>query len=238
VEVVDLWVEVGASSAEEASSLGIRVGDPVLAKPGLQTLSGGRILSKALDNRIGCAVVLEIAEGLKPEGLDFTLYLAASVQEEIGSRGAGMLGEKLSPSIALVLDTVAGLGAGSQGPAGIARLGRGPVLRVADFIPDWVMGAHYSPAIRRHLRGLAEEAGIPCQEDVAQTWTDAATLHRSGAGVPTAGLLVPRLHAHSPAEVADLADIEAASRLASAFVSSLDAKAVLTLRGGRLLGGP
>lgn len=238
LEVEGLWVEVGASSAEEALGLGIRIGDPVLAVPGLKRLAGGRILSKALDNRIGCALLVAIAEEIEPSGLDFTLYLAASVQEEIGSRGAKVLGESLRPSIALVFDTVSGVGALTEGASGLPRLGRGPVIRAADFMPDWVMGAHYSLPIRRRLKSLAEEAGIAYQEDVASTWTDAATLHLSGGGVPTGGLFVPRLHSHSPCEVADLGDIEAAARLALAFVTSLDAKGLEALRGGWSVGAP
>lgn len=235
VEIEDLWVEVGASSAEEAAALGVRVGDPVLARPGLQRLAGGRILSKALDNRIGCVILIAIAEVLDTSGLDYTLYLAASAQEEVGSRGASVLGNRLRPSLALVLDTVASRGAESRGPAGLARLGRGPVIRAADCMFDWVMGAHYSPSVRRHLRSLAESSRIPYQEDVADTWTDSATLHLTGEGVPLGGLFVPRIHAHSPSEVADLADIESAAELAKAFVSSMSAELVLSLRGGRVL---
>ncbi len=209
----DLWVDVGAATGDEALSLGIRVGDPILFQPNFRCLSGSVVLSKALDNRASLAAMLiamrEIAEN-KP---DFSVYFVGSVMEEVGLRGAGVAANSIQPHAAIAMDTVPGEDPTTE-PAQVAvAVGKGPTIRIADS------ATLYCRRLTEAIVDCAEEKGIPYQREVSTVKTDAGTIHLSGRGVPSAGVYIPRRNAHSPAEVASLADMENAARLLVSFCS-------------------
>lgn len=218
VNIADLWIDVGADSREEAAALGIRVGDPVVYRRHFELLAGGKFAAKAIDDRAGCAVLLAVAEKLAAESLDYTVYLVATTQEEIGSRGAKAAAAGLTPDIAIVLDTVPAADPYTPSQQASAFLGGGPVIRTADFMPQYMIGAIYSAKIIKRLRQAAATAGIPYQEDVFRTWTDSAAINASGAGIPCGGVYMPRRCSHAPVEVADIGDIARAAELVCEFL--------------------
>ena len=225
----DLWIEVGARSAAEVRELGVQVGDCIVFRPNFRELGNGYIASKSIDDRAGCAILLQLAEALRDRRLDYELYLVACVQEEVGSRGAGVAARTLQPHLALVVDGVSAREPGMPANRAPVVLGGGPVLRSADLLHGF-LGTLYSPRLRRRLAATAERLGMPYQFDVARTWTDASTIHTIAEGVPTAGLFIPRRGSHSPVEVACVADIENAFRLVQAFLINLTCDSIDELR--------
>ncbi len=220
VEVSDLWIDVGAEDRAHAERMGIRVGDPVTYRPNFRS-ENGLMFGKALDNRIGLALLADMARRLSAGRLPFDVYLVATVQEEIGSRGAKTAAEAVNPTIALMVDTVSAIDAVARPPQATAFIGRGPVLRTLDFrAPN--QGTVYSRKIREFLIRIAEQHNLPYQLDVFRTWTDATTIHVAREGIATQGLFVPRRYSHSPVEVSHLRDVEVTAELIWNFLASLD----------------
>lgn len=217
----ELWIETGANTAEEVSALGVQIGDSIAFRPNFQKLANGYFSSKSIDDRVGCAILLHLAERLKSKQLDYQLYLTASVQEEVGARGAGVAARRINPDIALIIDTVPAGEPLMQRHRATAIVGRGPVLRAMDTLPTF-QGTLYSPRLRRLLKDVAERQKIPYQIDVAQTWTDASAIHVQSEGIPCAGIFIPRHGGHSALEIASMSDVENALQLIDAFLTGLD----------------
>lgn len=228
VEATDLWIQVGAESADEARALGVRIGDLVTYRPNFQELAGGYVASKALDDRAGLAVLLEALERLPPRR-DFDLYVVGAAQEEIGSRGARVAAQTLMPQIAVSVDTVAGAEPGTPFARATEASGGGPVIRAWEWVSTSLMGTAYHRGLFRRLQDVAEAHGIPHQLDIARTWTDACGTNVVGHGVPTAGIYMARRCAHSPCEIAKLSDFEHAARLLTAFLGDLTGREVREL---------
>lgn len=223
INIADLWVDVGANSREEVAAFGIRIGDAIVYRRHFDLLSGGRFTAKAIDDRAGCAVLLALAEALASKPLEYTLVLAAVTQEEIGSRGAKVAAQRLAPDLGLAIDTVPAADPFTPVQQANARIGGGPVIRTADFLPVPLVGTVYSRKLVRRLRSAAEANGIAYQEDVFRTWTDAAHATTSGGGVPFGGVYMPRRCSHAPVEVADISDIARTAQLVEAFLRDLKA---------------
>jgi putative aminopeptidase FrvX len=229
ISVHDLWIDVGAGTAEQVGEIGIEVGDFIVYHPNYQELGRGYVVSKALDNRMGCAVLRELAKELKAASLDYTIYLVAATQEEIGSRGARVAAQSLRPDLALVIDTVPGADPATPPQQVANQLGQGPVIRTMDFLPN-MMGTIYSRKIRDRLIDTAKRGNIPFQTDIFRTWTDAATVHMEGGGIPTGGIFIPRRCSHSPTEIAHIEDMNHAYKLSLSFLSELNGNAIEEMR--------
>jgi endoglucanase len=220
VNVSDLWIDLGAKSDAEVRSLGIQIGDPVVFHPNFNPINEDSIISKAIDNRAGCAVLIHTAERMKSKKLDYTLYLVAAVQEEIGSRGAKVIAQALQPDMAIVIDTSPGADPATPPQQATAECGKGPILRSMDIFSN-NQGTIYSRKIRRRTIAVAEKYGLPYQRDIFRTWTDASTIHTAGKGIPTAGIYIPRRNSHSPAELVKWSDVENAADLLFHFLEEL-----------------
>ncbi|MBI5166914.1 MAG: M42 family metallopeptidase [candidate division NC10 bacterium] len=227
--VFDLWIDVGARSRRQVERMGIRIGDPVVFQRNFQKLGNGFFTSPAIDDRAGCAILICLLERLRRAKLDYDLYVVATVQEEIGSRGAKVAAQRLQPDLALVIDTVPAADPATGRERATAKVEGGPVIRTMDVMPLMV-GTVYSKNLHRHLLGLAEKKGIPYQLDIFRTWTDAASIHTTGTGIPTAGIYIPRRNSHSPAEVAHIRDIEDTLRLVLEFVKGLSPNLIEKLK--------
>lgn len=214
-----LHVDVGADSAEQVRALGIGEGDPVAFDAPLIRLAEQRVTGKALDNRIGCAVLLELFSALAGTELPVTLLGAAVVQEEIGMRGARMVAERCRPDLAVAVDTVPADDTAPGGLSAPVRLGHGPVVQLAEGVMAAYVGTVHHPAIRRLIQGAAAALAQPLQYSVSTHWTtDAAQVHTSAGGIPTGFVSIPRRYAHSAGEVLDLADGAAAVRVLAEVV--------------------
>jgi endoglucanase len=225
----DLWIDVGATSAEEVAEIGIEIGDFIVYHPNYQELGRGYVVSKALDDRMGCTVLRELARDLKSGSFDYTVYLVAATQEEIGSRGARVAAQSLRPDLALILDTVPGADLTIPPQQATAQLGKGPVIRTMDFLPT-MLGTIYSRKIRDRLIDTAKRHTIPYQTDIFRTWTDAATVHMEGDGIPCGGIFIPRRCSHAPTEIAHIEDMNNAHKLSLAFLSELDSTVIEDMR--------
>ena len=218
----DLWVDVGAASGEEVAELGIRPGDPMVVDAGLVSLAGDRIVSRAIDNRVGAYVVLEALRLLADDPPAAEPVAVATTQEEIGVTGGGARSSAfhLEPDVALVVDVtfstdVPGV---DKKELGDHRVGGGPVL---------TRGSAAHPVVVRRLEELAEAEGIPftIQAQPRATRTDADAIFLTRGGVPTGLVSVPNRYMHSPNEMVSVEDLHRTARLLAAFVRSLEADA-------------
>jgi len=211
----DLWVDVGARDRAAALERGIRVGDPGVVDCTLVELGGGLIASRAVDNRIGAFVVLEVLRALNAgERPGAEVVAVATTQEEIGFHGGGARASAyaLDPRVALVVD----LTFSSDAPGiekkqvGEHKLGSGPVL---------ARGSAIHPLVFERLAETAEAEGIPytIQASPRFTSTDADAIYLQRAGVATGVVSIPNRYMHSPNEVVSIDDIEATVRLMAAF---------------------
>lgn len=223
LEAADLWVHLGAASAEEATALGVRIGDLITYRANFEELAGGWVASKALDNRAGLAVVLEALRHLPPRRA-FDLHVVGAAQEEVGSRGARVAAQSLRPQVAVSVDTVAGAEPGTPRARAAQVSGEGPVIRAWEWMSGSMTGTAYHRALFERLQDLAAAAAIPHQLDIARTWTDACGMASVGHGIPTAGIYIPRRCAHSPCEIAKLSDLENAAKLLGAFLANLEGR--------------
>jgi endoglucanase len=217
----DLWIDIGTASREEVLTMGIHHGTPVVFYPNFELVGDGFVISKAIDNRIGCALLLKTLEALAHTTLDVDLYVTAVVQEEVGSRGARVAARRIAPDWAVTLDTVPARDPSALPQKTTAEMGKGPVFRTMEALPN-MMGTLFSERICERLIAVSEAEGLPYQHDIFNTWSDAAEISLAGTqGVSMGGIFVPRRYAHSPAEMMKMSDLEAAQALVVAFLVSL-----------------
>ncbi len=220
ISVSELWIDVGAESAEEVRSWGIEIGDPIVYHPHFQWVGKDTVISKSIDNRVGCAILIELAERMKKEKIDYQLFLVAAVQEEVGSRGAKVAAQALDPNMAIVVDTVPAADPITPPQLATDECGKGPVIRSMD-VNALGQGTIYSKKIRQRLISTAIKHNIPHQKDIFRTWTDASTIHTSGKGIPCGGVYIPRRYSHSPAELVKWSDVERTADLLYLFLNEL-----------------
>lgn len=200
ITVEDLFIDVGASTREEALTMGVGIGSPATFAPRFEDL-GGCVAGKALDDRVGCYVLIESLRGYSgPER--GTLVAAFTVQEETGLRGALALAHRLQPDYAVALEgTIANDVPGTPADRVITRLGSGPALRVMDRT------IVASSELLSHIAALAEREGIPYQLQISPySGTDAGGFVHYGSAATA--ISVPVRYIHSPVSIARKSDIE------------------------------
>jgi putative aminopeptidase FrvX len=218
VELKGLHIDIGAADGDEAASM-VRVGDPVVIAAEPLRMAGRRLASRSLDNRLGAYVALEALRRCQERGsLAGSFAAIAAVQEEVGLFGARTSAFSVRPHLALAIDVTHATDAPGidEKEIGSHALGSGPVL---------FRGSTLSPKVFELLVEAAETAGIEHTVGATgnSTGTDADALQISRSGVPTGLLAIPLRYMHSPVEMVDLADVEAAVELVAAFASRLDA---------------
>ena len=220
ITLSELWIDVGAESAEEVRRWGIEIGDPIVFHPNFQSIGKDTIITKAIDNRAGCAILIDLAEKMKGQKKDYQLLLVAAVQEEVGSRGAKVAAQSLGPDMAIVIDTVPASDPITPPQQATGECGKGPVIRSMDVSASG-QGTIYSKKIRQRLVATALKHRIPHQKDIFRTWTDASTIHASGKGIPCGGVYIPRRYSHSAVELAKWSDVEKTAKLLYLFLKEL-----------------
>ena len=225
-DVTDMYIDVGASSADDVARMGIRVGDPVTFIGELVEFTGGdRVCGKAMDDRLGVAVLIQLLAELPSTAPFGTVCAVGTVLEQVGLRGAVMAAYRLQPDYAIAID---GLSAGdtpdSSPTQDIAvRAGEGPVVLLAASTGAF-RGSIAHPAMKRYLLQAAEREGIPVQL-ATHIWrgsTEAASIHLVREGIPTISVGVPRRYSYSANEVIDLNDAARAVRLLARFVTEME----------------
>lgn len=223
----NLWVDVGAGSAEEVTDMGLRVGDPMVLAQKMVRLAGDRIASRAIDDRIGAYVVLEAARLVARAGSRAAVTAVATAQEEIGYSGGGARTSaySLRPDVALVVDVTFSTDVPDveKKELGDHKIGGGPVLSRGSAAHEQVFSL---------LAQVAEEEGIPysVQASPKYTRTDADGIFLTRAGVPTGLISVPNRYMHSPNEIVSLADLDNTARLLAAFIGRLTPETDFTPR--------
>jgi endoglucanase len=218
VELKGLHIDIGAADRDEAAEI-VRIGDPVVVAAEPQPLAGGRLVSRAMDNRLGAYVALEALRRCHERGsLQGSFAAVAAVQEEIGLYGARTSAFEVRPDLAIAIDVTHATDAPGidEKQEGSHALGSGPAIG---------RGSTLSPKVFELLVETAEEAEI--EHTIAAsgrgTSTDADAIQISRSGVPTGLVSIPLRYMHSPVELVDLADVEATVELIAAFAARLDA---------------
>ncbi len=209
----ELFVDVGATSREEVERLGVRIGSPAVIAYPFERLNERCVMGKALDDRVGCAVLVEVLEALTDEELELTLVVNFAVCEEVGLRGARTAAFQIEPAVALALEgTVAADVPGVPPTRRPTALGKGPAITVMD------RSLIAPPRLVEFLARLAQEEGVPYQYKVPPFGaTDAGAIQQTKGGALAGVLSVPCRYIHSPVSVMRLDDFENAVRLTAAF---------------------
>jgi endoglucanase len=221
----DLFVDIGTASREQSEALGVRVGQVATFRRTGELLNGTRIFTgKAVDDRAGCAVMVEVMRRLADSPVTSTVCATASVQEEVGLRGALVAGTRVQPDIALALDvTVCGDTPGVEFRRSPVKLGAGPAIKYYDAA-DWT-GAPVPRRLTQRLEQAADRAGLAYQREVLfGGGTDAWTIATSGHGVLAGCVSVPSRYIHSAVGCVHLDDLEGCVTLVLEFLAGLDSE--------------
>lgn len=213
-DFADLIFDIGAESKQAVLDSGIEVGDMVLPKNQfLLNYNQTKVMSKAVDNRWGCGMALELIRDFNDVELSFNLIIGATVQEEVGLRGAGTTVFKFKPDMFVALDA-SPLNDLSDARAS-GKMGEGFLIRLFD--PRNIMG----PKLFKYFKAVAEDNNIKYQVYIAKGGTDAARALDSNDGIIATTIGLPARYIHSTIAMFDLKDHEAAFLMARALINTL-----------------
>ncbi len=202
-----LYVDIGAENKEEALKK-VKVGEFGIFHREFEDL-GDRLIAKSMDDRVGCAVLIEALK--KIQNPKNTLYFVFTAQEEVGLRGARTAAYGLEPDLGIALDVTL-TGDMPEARRMAVSLGKGAAIKVKDSS----LITH--PKVKDLLVTLAEENKIPYQMEVLEAGgTDAGAIHLTKAGVPSGAISIPTRYVHSPSEMVDMRDVEACVNLVVAL---------------------
>lgn len=206
----EFYIDIGCETAEEAEKL-VEKGDFITFQTEALEFGDGLLKSKAIDDRIGCAVMVELMERELPMDVTFVF----TVQEEVGARGAFGATFAVKPEMALILEgTTAADLAGVDESKKVCRVGGGPVVPFMDG------GSIYDRQLFEELRDLAEENHIPWQtKEYISGGTDAQVIQRRGAGCRVGAISAAVRYLHAPTSVISLKDCENILALAEKFIA-------------------
>lgn len=221
-EIKDLWIDIGAADQAEAKKL-VRIGDSVTVELRFQAMRNQLAVSPGMDDKCGVWVVLEALRRVDKSKLKCAVYAVATVQEEIGLRGATTSAFGIDPHVGVAVDVTHATDCPTidKRANGDIRLGKGPVV---------CRGPNMNPKVVERLLQAAKEREIPHQLDASGrgTGTDANALQITRAGVATGLVSIPNRYMHSPVEMLSLADLDRAAELLAHFLENLPADANFT----------
>ena len=218
LKLKDMYIDIGATDKKDAESM-ISLGDYAVFD-GKFTLFGDNLAkSKALDDRVGCAVLLKL---MNEKHFDSDIYYAFTVQEETGLRGAAVAAYGVKPDIALVIEgTTCSDVYGSKEHNSVTTIGGGAAMTAMDRAA--ISDRNYFDYIIK----TADKYNIPLQiKRTTMGGTDAGSIQRSRCGVPTAVLAVPCRYIHSPVSVMSMHDFECTERLAEAVLRDMEGSGI------------
>ncbi|MGE7306800.1 M42 family metallopeptidase [Priestia megaterium] len=214
----EMFIDIGANDKDQVKQWGIKVGDPIIPICPFELLpDNDTILAKALDNRAGCYLALEVLKQIREINHSNTVYCGATVQEEVGLRGAATAPYIMEPDLSIAVD----VGIAQDGPSdnsNKAKLGSGPLITFLDssLIP------HIS--LRDLVIEIAEKNSIPYQVDIMLGGgTDAGRFHLFKKGVPTIVIGVAARYIHSHVSMISKKDLENSAKLLTELIKELDA---------------
>lgn len=224
MEIKNMLIDIGADDREDALKIGVRPGDTIVPIcPFTPMANEKKILAKAWDNRYGCGLAIELLKEVKDIELPNELYSGATVQEEVGLRGAQSAANMIQPDIFYALDaSPANEMTGDDKEFG--QLGKGALLRIFDR----TMITHRG--MREFVLDIAESNDIPYQYFVSQGGTDAGRVHIANAGVPSAVIGICARYIHTSASIIHVDDYAAAKQLLIELVKNTDQATVEEIR--------
>ena len=219
VDIKNMYIDIGVGSKEEAKEAGIELGNMITPYSEFESLANDKYLTaKAFDNRYGCALAVDVLQQLKDENIDINLYAGATVQEEVGLRGAKVAANLIKPDLAIAVDVgVAYDVPGMTSEKNEGKLGDGPLA----ILMDATSIAHNG--LRKHIKDVAEHHNIPVQwATTPGGGTDAGSIHVANEGIPTITIGVPLRYMHSNVSVLNIDDYTNSVRLITEIVRSLN----------------
>ncbi len=225
IPVADLFIDIGARDAAEVRAAGIDVGTPVVYAPRAMEIGASRIAGTSVDDRAGCAVLVEVGRALAAKPPAATVHCVFSVQEEFNLRGAMIAAEALQPDIAIQLDLMLATDTPDLAGRGECGLGGGPTMSLYNFHGRGTLnGLIPHPALVDLFQRVAAASDIPLQRSAqVGVLTDSAYVQLVGKGVACLDLGFPMRYSHSPMEVCDLGDLELLARLLIAGIGDMGA---------------
>ncbi|NEU29985.1 M42 family metallopeptidase [bacterium LRH843] len=218
MDIKQMYIDIGADDREDAVQIGIKPGQQIVPIcPFTPMANKKKILAKAWDNRYGVGLAIELLKELKDEKLDNILYSGATVQEEVGLRGAQTAANMVKPDIFYALDASPANDATGVKDA-FGKLGAGALLRIFDR----TMITHRG--MREFVLDTAETNNIPYQYFISQGGTDAGRVHTMGEGVPSAVIGICSRYIHTAASIIHIDDYAAAKELLIKLVKGTDAR--------------
>lgn len=195
-----MFIDIGVSSREEALKK-VNIGEMAVCYRQCNII-GDHIVSKALDDRAGCAVLIKVLQNLKTT--KYRTYFVFTVQEEVGLRGAKTSAFGIEPDMAIAVDLTF-TGDTPEAAKMPVKLGYGPAVKVKDN------SVLCHPKVKEYLINSAEAIHAPYQREVLEFGgTDAGAIHLTRSGVPSGGLSIPARYIHSPSEMVSIKDMEVA----------------------------
>ncbi|MCP3762513.1 M42 family metallopeptidase [Domibacillus sp. A3M-37] len=226
VDIKDMFIDIGASSREEATEWGIRPGDMVVPYFEFTVMNNEKmLLAKAWDNRIGCAIAIDVMKYVQNKQHANVVYGVGTVQEEVGLRGAKTSAHQIGPDIAFGVDVgIAGDTPGVTEKEAMGKMGKGPQI----ILYDASMVSH--KGLRDFVTDVADELNIPYQYDsMAGGGTDSGEIHMTANGVPTLSVTIATRYIHSHAAMLHRDDYENAVKLLGEVILRLDRDTVNTI---------
>jgi putative aminopeptidase FrvX len=220
-EVHELFVDIGAKSKAEVESRGIRIGHPAIYTDTPEELIAGRIVGRAIDNRIGGFILSQVLANLsnQQERPTATVFTVNAVHEEIGGFGARMIAYRLEPTVAIILDVTHATDSPGidRNRHGAVKLGAGPTVS---------HGTANHPLVVEKIMALAKEMEMPLQHEATSrtTGTDADDIYPTKGGIPSALVSIPMRYMHSTVEMIDFADVERCISLLTRFVNGVSGR--------------
>jgi endoglucanase len=217
-KIHELYVDVGASTDAEVKKLGLRVGHPAVYADAAEEFGDGRVVGRALDNRLGGFILTQVLARLSKsrKKLRSTVTVVNAVQEEIGGHGARMIAHRLNPDVAIVLDVTHATDTPGIDHSihGEVKLGGGPTI---------THGTCNHPLVIRRIMEVAERQGIALQHESSSRYsgTDTDVIFNTRDGIPSALISFPLRYMHSVVEMCDLRDIQRTIELVAAFTESV-----------------
>lgn len=217
-KIEELYIDIGAKDEKEARSI-LDIGDPAVPAVGFEALRDDLVVARGFDDKAGAFIVSETLRLLSQEKIKSSVYGVATVQEEIGLRGAKTSAYGISPDIGIAIDVTFATDCPGMDKRKIGdiKLGGGPVIN---------RGPNVTSKVFDLLIETAEQERIPYQVDSTPgaTPTDANVLQLTKAGVATGLVSIPNRYMHTPVEVVSLKDLENISKLLSSFILRIDGK--------------
>ena len=229
----DLLIDTGHGSRDAVEAAGIRIGTPVVYRPNVMRLPNNRVAGTSVDDRAGCAVMLEVARQLKSRAGGPTVHLVFSVQEEFNLRGAVVAAQNLKPDIAIQIDLMLATDTPEMADRGDMVLGGGPGMSLYSFHGRGTLnGVIPHPSAVRLLEETASAEDIHLQRSSqVGVLTDLSYVQLVGEGVVSVDVGFPMRYSHSSLELCDLTDLGGLTHLLVAAIARIDADFPLTRDG-------